>query len=149
MADPSPLWGRGAGYRLLRYLDNEVLGNTDGVLQHIIKAVNHPHPSPLPERERENTLRGGKRETAVDGDPRLNEFRTRFLPKLVAEFHPTLVLAFGSRVRGEGLAHSDLDLLIVSELFQDVRWLDRPVQVVETLDLSFGVDLLCYTPEEY
>ncbi len=102
MADPSPLWGRGAGYRLLRYWDNEVLGNTDGVLQHIIKAVNHPHPSPLPERETENTLRGGKRETAVDGDSRLHEFRTRFLPKLVAEFHPTLVLAFGSRAKGEG-----------------------------------------------
>ncbi len=79
MADPSPLWGRGAGYRLLRYWDTEVLANTHSVLQHIIEAVNHPHPSPLPERERENTLRGGKRETAVDGDSRLHEFRTRFL----------------------------------------------------------------------
>ncbi len=86
---------------------------------------------------------------AAGTDTRLEEFRSKFLPKLVAEFRPTLVLAFGSRAKGEGLAHSDLDLLIVSELFRDVRWLDRPVQVVETLDLIFGVDLLCYTPEEY
>ena len=64
-------------------------------------------------------------------------------------YRPTLAVAFGSRSRGEGLAHSDLDLLIVSERFRDVRWLDRSVRVVEALDLSFGVDLLCYTPEEY
>ncbi len=67
------------GYRLLRYWDNEVLANTHSVLQHIIEVVSYPHPVPLPERERENTLRGGKRETAVDGDSRLHEFPTRFL----------------------------------------------------------------------
>ncbi|MGH2362795.1 MAG: nucleotidyltransferase domain-containing protein, partial [bacterium] len=67
------------------------------------------------------------------------------MPKLIAAFRPTLVLAFGSRARGEALKHSDLDLLIVSEAFPAVRWLDRPVRVLETLDLPFGVDLLCYT----
>ena len=82
-------------------------------------------------------------------DTRLAKFQSEFLPKLVAAFRPTLVLAFGSRARGEALKHSDLDLLIVSEAFRDVRWLDRPVRVLETLDLPFGVDLLCYTPEEY
>jgi len=82
-------------------------------------------------------------------DTRLEQFRAQYLPKLVAAFHPTLVLAFGSRARGEGLAHSDLDLRIVSGAFRDVRWLDRPVRVWEALDLPFGADLLCYTPEEY
>ncbi len=86
---------------------------------------------------------------ATRADTRLEEFRSEFLPKLIAEFRPTLVLAFGSRARGEGLAHSDLDLLVVSEYFRDVRWLDRPVLVFEKVGLSFGVDLLCYTPEEY
>lgn len=86
---------------------------------------------------------------AARTDPRLEQFRQRFLPKLVAEFKPSAVLAFGSRARGEGLRHSDLDLLIVSDRFQNVRWLDRPGLVVETLDLDFGADLLCYTPEEY
>jgi hypothetical protein len=67
----------------------------------------------------------------------------------VERFAPALVLAFGSRTRGEGLAHSDLDLLVVSDAFHGIPWLHRPVLVHEALDLSFGVDLLCYTPEEY
>lgn len=86
---------------------------------------------------------------ATQTDARLAEFRAEFLPKLVATFRPSVVLAFGSRTRGEGLRSSDLDLLIVSESFRGVRWLDRPVRVLEALGLPFGVDLLCYTPEEY
>ncbi len=82
-------------------------------------------------------------------DTRLEKFRTKFLGRLVDEFHPTLVLAFGSRARGEALAHSDLDLLIVSDAFRNIRWLDRPVRVLEALQLPFGVDLLCYTPDEF
>jgi len=82
-------------------------------------------------------------------DSRLEEFRSKFLPRLVAAFRPSLVIAFGSRARGEGLKWSDLDLLIVSECFRNIRWLDRPVRVLESLELPFGVDLLCYTPDEY
>ena len=82
-------------------------------------------------------------------DERIERFRTEFLPKLTAVFHPTLVLAFGSRARGESLSHSDLDLLIVSDAFEGVRWLDRPVKVIELIGISFGVDVLCYTPQEY
>jgi len=86
---------------------------------------------------------------AATTDKRLEEFRTRFLPQLVEKFRPRLVLAFGSRARGEALTHSDLDLLIVSDAFRDIRWLDRPVRVIEELGLSMGVDMLCYTEEEY
>ena len=86
---------------------------------------------------------------ATGTDERLEEFRENFLPKLVDAFHPRLVLAFGSRARGEALTHSDLDLIIVSDAFRDIRWLDRPVRVIEALGLSMGVDLLCYTEDEY
>ncbi len=82
-------------------------------------------------------------------DERLERFRAEFLPKLVTAFRPTVVMAFGSRIRGEGLAHSDLDLVIVSDSFRNIRWLDRPGCVIEALGLKFGVDLFCYTPEEY
>ena len=30
-----------------------------------------------------------------------------------------------------------------------LAWLDRPVRVVEDCDIRFGVELLCYTPQEY
>lgn len=82
-------------------------------------------------------------------DERIERFRRDALPRLVERFRPSRVLAFGSRVRGEALKDSDLDLLIVSEAFQDVHWLDRAVRVVEECNIRLGVELLCYTPEEY
>ncbi|MGQ0815538.1 MAG: nucleotidyltransferase family protein, partial [Gemmatimonadota bacterium] len=71
------------------------------------------------------------------------------LPNLVRRFKPERVIAFGSRVRGEALRHSDLDLLVVAQAFENLRWLDRSVEVINALDIRFGVDLLCYTPSEY
>ena len=82
-------------------------------------------------------------------DERLERFRAEFLPRLVEAFQPARVLAFGSRARGDALKHSDLDLLVVSERFRDVRWLDRAPLVLEMLAAPFGVEVLCYTPEEY
>jgi ATP-dependent DNA helicase DinG len=41
------------GYRVLRFWDNDVLANTDAVLQQIAEALMNPHPNPLPGRERE------------------------------------------------------------------------------------------------
>jgi hypothetical protein len=38
---------------------------------------------------------------------------------------------------------------VSSDAFRDIRWLDRPVRVIEELGLSMGMDLLCYTEEEY
>jgi very-short-patch-repair endonuclease len=36
------------GYRVLRFWDNEVLSNLDGVLERISEALEDPHPYPLP-----------------------------------------------------------------------------------------------------
>jgi very-short-patch-repair endonuclease len=48
------LWLEGQGYRVLRFWNNEVLENMDGVLLTIIEALNDsPHPDPLPKGERE------------------------------------------------------------------------------------------------
>ncbi|MGH7569698.1 MAG: nucleotidyltransferase domain-containing protein [Gemmatimonadales bacterium] len=86
---------------------------------------------------------------AVDADVKVARFRREVLPPLVRRFRPSRVLVFGSRARGEALKHSDLDVLIVAEAFRGIKWLDRPVRVVEECDIRFGVELLCYTPEEY
>ena len=40
------------GYRVLRFWNNEVITNTEGVLERISEVLGNPHPSPLPERER-------------------------------------------------------------------------------------------------
>jgi predicted nucleotidyltransferase len=86
---------------------------------------------------------------AARTDERIARFQNVFLPRLTAAFKPTVVIAFGSRVRGDSLSHSDLDLLIVSEAFHGMKWLDRPVRVIEATGINFGVDLFCYSPEEY
>jgi len=40
------------GYKVIRFWDNEVIGNIEGVLQSIGAALDGPHPSPLPLRGR-------------------------------------------------------------------------------------------------
>lgn len=82
-------------------------------------------------------------------DERVERFRAEVLPLLIERFRPSKVLVFGSRARGDALKDSDLDLLIVAESFGGVRWLDRPVRVYEECDIRLGVELLCYTPDEY
>jgi very-short-patch-repair endonuclease len=48
------------GYLLLRFWNNDVLENTEGVLEEILSTINQhrpepPHPTPLPYGEREQT----------------------------------------------------------------------------------------------
>lgn len=89
------------------------------------------------------------REVGGSGDPRVARFREEVLPCLERAFEPEHVLIFGSRARGDALEHSDLDLILVSGDFEGVPWLDRPIRVHEACDIRFGIELLCYTPEEY
>jgi len=82
-------------------------------------------------------------------DPLLRRFAARYLPRLKRPYRPTLVLAFGSRARGDALAESDLDLLVVSERFQGVPFVQRASTLLADLDLALPADVLCYTPEEF
>ncbi len=82
-------------------------------------------------------------------DPVVRRFAARYLPRLRRRYRPALVLVFGSRVGGEALAESDLDLLVVSERFRGVSFLERTSALLADLDLPFSADVLCYTPEEF
>ncbi len=82
-------------------------------------------------------------------DERVERFRRECLPALVREFRPSKVLVFGSRARGDALKDSDLDVLVVADAFRGVRWLSRSAEVLERVDVRFGIELLCYTPDEY
>jgi predicted nucleotidyltransferase len=86
---------------------------------------------------------------AAGADERVTRFRREVLPRLVERFQPAAVILFGSRVRGDALKDSDLDVLIVADAFRGVPWPDRPVRVAEACDIRMAVELLCYTPEEY
>jgi hypothetical protein len=81
-------------------------------------------------------------------DPRIRRFVEEHLQRLRQLYQPELVLAFGSRVRGDALEESDLDLIVVSSRFRGIPFLDRASRVLTDLDVPFAVDFLCYTPEE-
>ena len=49
-------WLRAEGYHVLRFWDNQVFKNLEGVLESIRDVLLTPHPAPLPQGERENNL---------------------------------------------------------------------------------------------
>ncbi len=76
-------------------------------------------------------------------DHKINEVVTRIADAV----HPTKIIMFGSRARGDGRADSDLDLVIIydgprskKELKMDVRRLFRKP--------DFAMDLFVLTPAE-
>jgi predicted nucleotidyltransferase len=86
---------------------------------------------------------------AQSQDPKLADFVHRQLPVLHERLAPLRAIAFGSRVRGDALATSDLDLILISPRFAHVPFLKRAVCVLEALDYPGGLEFLCYTPEEF
>ena len=82
-------------------------------------------------------------------DRKLAAFVRDHLPTLRARLGPLEAIAFGSRVRGDALSTSDLDLILVSPWFAALSFLRRPGAVLELLDYPGGLELLCYTPEEF
>jgi predicted nucleotidyltransferase len=71
------------------------------------------------------------------------------LPRIKDKFKPEKVYLFGSQARGEALECSDLDVVIISEGFRNIKFLNRITEVLEIIDPPVGIDLLCYTPEEF
>jgi very-short-patch-repair endonuclease len=49
-------WLQAEGYRVLRFWDNQVFSNLEGVLENIRNALLTPHPNPLPQGERGNNF---------------------------------------------------------------------------------------------
>lgn len=73
----------------------------------------------------------------------------RFLQKVNAAFPLDKAILFGSRARGDELMESDYDLLLVSAAFTSLAWTDRMAAVLRYWDLPAGVEVLCYTAEEF
>ena len=82
-------------------------------------------------------------------DRKLAAFIRDHLPSLRDRLAPLQAIAFGSRARGDALSTSDLDLILVSPWFASVPFLRRAPAVLEMLDYPGGLELLCYSPEEF
>ena len=82
-------------------------------------------------------------------DERVEAFRTSYLSNLIDTYHPTHVLLFGSRAKGNALKESDFDLLVVSKSFEGIPFIQRTAHLLSNLKVPFPIEVLCYTPEEY
>ena len=62
---------------------------------------------------------------------------------------PSKLILFGSRAKGEALADSDYDIIVVSEKYRGVPFTDRMTELYRLWNMATDVDFLCYTPEEF
>jgi predicted nucleotidyltransferase len=64
-------------------------------------------------------------------------------------FAPVHVILFGSRAHGTPHIESDLDVIVVSERFSPIRFVNRAFQFKRAVRPHLGMDVLCYTPKEF
>ena len=64
-------------------------------------------------------------------------------------FNPNKIILFGSRARGDNMEESDVDLIVVSNKFSNIDFKERIIQAYGSWDKKQGLDILCYTPEEF
>lgn len=81
--------------------------------------------------------------------PELIEELKQFKHEIRKKHDIHTIILFGSRARGIGDRHSDVDLLVVSEEFKDKSTLKRPYSLYLEWNLDYPVDFLCFTPEEF
>lgn len=60
----------------------------------------------------------------------------------------TEMILFGSRATGKAGKESDVDLLVVSPAFKNMKSA-RGKGLYDFWDLDYPVDFVCYTPEEF
>ncbi len=72
-----------------------------------------------------------------------------FRKKIELKYSPQKMILFGSRARKDNLIDSDIDLLIVSDKFKEIKWPKRVGNVAQLWDGLIEIEPLCYTPEEF
>ncbi|RLI82561.1 hypothetical protein DRP07_04950 [Archaeoglobales archaeon] len=72
-----------------------------------------------------------------------------FLKKISRKYGIRKAVVFGSSVRGEFGKDSDIDLIVISDEFEGVSPLKRPVKLYLEWDLDYPVDFICYTTKEF
>jgi predicted nucleotidyltransferase len=68
------------------------------------------------------------------------------IERIVQAYHPERIVLFGSYAYGTPTVHSDVDLLVVLPF--EGKWSRKAVEILNTLEPEFSVDLLVRTPEQ-
>lgn len=82
-------------------------------------------------------------------DKWIERFKQEILPKIVKEFNPDKVLLFGSLVKGTFNENSDLDIIVISDSFNEIPFINRMSLLLKKFKFPKHIDYLCYTPEEF
>lgn len=79
-------------------------------------------------------------------------FRYKRIIRIFKSYHPKLIILHGSRVKSYKInKHSDIDLILVGDIFKSANFLDRIIysrKLLQYYNIK-KVDLLCLTEEEF
>ena len=85
----------------------------------------------------------------MEKDEWIEKFKQQILPQIVKEYRPKRILLFGSRIKRTSNMNSDLDVLIISDLFINIPFISRMSHILKKFKFTKHIDYLCYTPEEF
>ena len=82
-------------------------------------------------------------------DKWIDRLKQEAIPRILKEIGSAKIYVFGSRVRGQVTEDSDIDLIIVSNYFTNIPFVQRMSVILRIADFDKHLDIICYTPEEY
>ncbi|MDW8027239.1 MAG: HEPN domain-containing protein [Armatimonadota bacterium] len=82
-------------------------------------------------------------------DEELRRYLEANTERILELFSPRHIIAFGSRVSGKPREDSDIDLIVVSDLFEGIKFLERSRLFNEAIPWHLRVDVWCLTVEEF
>ncbi len=71
-----------------------------------------------------------------------------FMEKVRKIINVERFILFGSRATGKAKENSDIDLIIVSRDFEDIKFYKRSPKLYLLWDAPYDIDIICLTPEE-
>ena len=71
-----------------------------------------------------------------------------FAGKVKEDYSDASVYLFGSRAKGDSLASSDYDVIIVSKSFKGLKFFSRPVKIYDCWPWGEFPDVFCYMPRK-
>ena len=79
----------------------------------------------------------------------ISAFKKDALPKIFNKIKPEKILLFGSQATGKATENSDIDIIIISDFFKNMPFLERMPFVLKLIQFPKHVDIICYSREEF
>lgn len=78
----------------------------------------------------------------------INKTLEEFMKRVRKLINVKKFIMFGSRARGDNTSNSDLDLLIISPDFKNIKFFKRAAPFHLLWEYPLEIDIICLTPEE-